>query len=434
LARPAGKIICNKCNTIGFISKRPANVPVQVPRNPHINTILEAWDYAAKVCLRHRDMMILFPPTLPADDEALSQINYQYFSKFTLHTNEEIKAFESRHLSSPDKNIKTMKARLTSHLKRTTEDHDYINPVNKLPETDTIHIQLPDDSGRITKSSISCLYASIVCKVIGDTSNGIPSIAPEYNKNCANAIHSIFRLLLDDLRYSNTTIEWFLKILPDVYDHGYTAAASKNAISIQDNMKVRLSSKHVRNKSEKLSQMIVDMENSRVLDYFECFMRGFEFIMKNNPDLKEDFQKRFHNYEIEAVKGDFLTKYYYFVGHSVDSDDGSDNKHNRSKKKWCPIKKHDLAYIKIKDEGYSTYENLINDIAKALCEGNRESGTIHASARNMLHQLGWTEKFIEDKMHADIEQVFAKYMNELESKAQSYYDSGVKPSHHNHNN
>jgi hypothetical protein len=436
LPRTPSKLICNKCNDKGFLSKRPNKVAVQVPGNPTINTIPEACDYAARVCHRLRDMTILFPPSSDHphhNDESYAQLIYQYFLKYTLHTNEQIKAFESRHSSSPDKNITAMKAKFTSDVKRTTEyhdpyklvskmnrtteDYDRILPVNNLPERKTVHIELPEDSGKITKTSIAYLYAAITCKVIGDTTGDIPYAAPEYNKDYANAIYSSFKLFLFDTRYSYSTIKWLLKILPESYGHNAVAFLDHNSLS-NDRTKVRLSNKHLHHKSKKLEQMIEEMESSCTLDYLNSFMNGIEFIMKNNPDLKEDFHKRFQDYEAEAAKGDFLAKYNYYVGHSVDSY--NDNKHGRSmKKRWCPIEKNDLADIKISDDRYPIYEGLINYMVKALCEENREkAGEILATARNMLHELGWTENFIDDKIRADIEHVFNQYIAKMNSKIQ----------------
>lgn len=441
MPRAPSKLICNKCNDKGFLSKRPNKVAVQIPRNPTINTIPEACDYAARVCHRLRDMTILFPPSYSNhsdyNDESLAKLIYQDFLKYTLHTNEQIKAFESRHSSSPDKNITAMKTKLTSDVKRTTEyhdlskqipktnrtmeDYDRIIPINNLPEREkTIHISLPEDSGAITKTSIAHLYVAITWKVIGDITRGISFTASEYNKDYANAIYSYFRLFVIDTRYSYSTIKWLLKILSDDDDHGhYNTAESKNAISISnDNTKMRLSGKHLNHKSKKLEQMIIDMENSHVVEYFHSFMNGLESIMKNNPDLKEDFHKRFQDYEAKAAKGDFLAKYNYYVGHSVDSY--NDNKHDRSTtKRWCPIEKSDLADIKISDDRYPIYESLINDMVKALCEGNigKTSGILVA-ARNMLHELGWTENFIEDKIRVDVSTFFNQYIAKMNSKIQ----------------
>ncbi len=420
MARPHSKIVCNKCNKNGFICKRPNKIPVQIPRNPAINTIPEACDYAARVYHRLRDMTILFPPSPSSldqsdhNDESLAQLIYQDLSKYTLHTTEQIKAFETKHSTSPKKNITAMKARLTSDVKRTTEqrDDDY-EPVNKLPKTDhTIHIKLPEDSGKITKTSIAYLYAAITWKIIGDSVRSISYIDPKYYKNYANAIYSYFRLFECDTRYSYPTAIWLLKILSDgddEYDYYNNTVESKHQISIaNDKTKMHLSNKHLHHKSKRIEQMLEDMTNSRVSYYFDSFMNGLQYINKNNPDLKENFHKRFQYYEAEAAKGNFLTTYNYYIGHSVDShNDSNDNKHSRSvKKKWCPIEKQDLADIKISDEGYNVYEVLVNDMVKEFCEGNREKANeIHTSARNVLHDIGWPEDFIDDKMGANFVQV-----------------------------
>jgi hypothetical protein len=347
------KVICPTCKKEGdCITKRTAKIKVQVPRNPRINTASDAWDYAARVYFRLRDNVMLFPPTSPDNDELWAQNTYRFFSKFTSHTNEEIKAFDSKHLSTPNTTIDAIMTRLTSQVKRTTEAAgDYYKSVdNKLPRRETLHIKLPKDTGRITKYSTSLLYGAIVCKSLGDISTAISSAVPEYDRNVANAIYSLFKSMSIDFRHSTTLKDWIL-ILPDVIDHGYNAASSKNYMSSTKGEKRHLSSKHIRKKSEKFFQVFEDMKNSHVLEYYKSFEEGFEFITKNNPDLKDDFLRRFHEHELEALRGDFLAKYYYFVGHW----EYPENDDKKSKiRKWCPIKESE--YVKLHNENYVKYD------------------------------------------------------------------------------
>jgi hypothetical protein len=316
------------------------------------------------------------------------------------------------HLSSPDKKIKTiLKSSFSFQGKRTTEAaKDDYQPANKLQKKDRIHIELPRDSGEMTKTSVANLYIAITCKVIGDISRGNPHKIPEDSKEYASAIYSIFRLLVVDTRYSHTTMKWLLEMLPEISDNsGYNAVASKNS----------LSSKHVHNKSRKLNQLIQDMEKSRALEYFDSFIKGFEFIMRHNPDVKEYFHRLFQSYELEALNGEFLTKYNYYVAHNVHpNEDNDNNKHTKSIRKRCPIKNsRDLSNVKIDDEGYSDYESLINDM---ISEGNVERArAIYSSAQNMLHGLGWTESFIDDKIRADLLQIFIQRCTNLNSKIES---------------
>jgi hypothetical protein len=122
LAGKRSTIVCSKCKEVGgFIDKRWVKRTVNIPKANKITNISEAWDYVAKVCLRMRENMILLYHPSPPDNKFNA---YDMFSKFSPHTDQEIKAFELRHLSTPAKNIKMKNIQLTSQIKKTTEGNE----------------------------------------------------------------------------------------------------------------------------------------------------------------------------------------------------------------------------------------------------------------------------------------------------------------------
>ena len=343
MPRKGSRILCPRCKEVGgFLQKRWVKRTVNIPKAEKITTISEAWDYAPKVLLRMREMMVLFPSS--EDDEGYARLVYEEFN-YGQHTFEETKAFELTHLTTPAKNIKTKKLELTRNVRRTTERRDD-EPDNylKRPPWDTIHIRLPNNSGLISKSSVSMLYAAIVCLILRDTSVDAP-IPKDLNTESANTIYTIFSLIEDDLRRPEP---WLLRfpIFADVEKYGYRGATALNAeptlrckncsnkrkqifvrmeerlqydSSIkfvcpkcggQERMMKRPSTKQLRNTHERALKKIQD-----VYTYLPLYgqMKDFcKYIIDRN---KNDFIRRFQEYEVLASKDLLSARTHYFIGH-----------------------------------------------------------------------------------------------------------------------
>jgi predicted RNA-binding Zn-ribbon protein involved in translation (DUF1610 family) len=286
--------------------------------------------------------MILFPPYL--EDENMARKVYDDFD-FGQHTVEETKAFELTHLATPAKNIKTKKIELTRNVRRTTERKDD-EPDNylKRPQWKTIHTRLPKDSGRISKSSVSYLYAAIVCLIFRDISYSF--VDDPINTEYAKAIYTYFSLFEHDLRHQGTWQSLF-HIFSDVEEHGYHGAASLNAgpalsckncsnrrknifvkmeQRLQENNSVKyicpkcgceeminrsLTSKHLRNVHEKARRKLLDVADYSPI-YTHQIMNRYKYLVNNN---KEDFLKRFREYENLASRDLLSIQYRYFIGH-----------------------------------------------------------------------------------------------------------------------
>ena len=125
------------------------NIP-NIPK-PEYATLSNAWDYAARVCLRMRESLILWPPYASADRN-IDGTAYGLFSGLSLLRADQLDAFELRHLSTPAKNVRGIIRELKTSRLKTTESYEYNS--NKLPPTDTVHISLPLNAALITKPSV----------------------------------------------------------------------------------------------------------------------------------------------------------------------------------------------------------------------------------------------------------------------------------------
>jgi len=415
-------IFCPRCKEIGgFLQRRWVKRTVNIPKAEKITSIPEAWNYAAKVCLRTRELMILFPPY---SEEVIARQVYNNFD-FGQHTVEETKAFELTHLSTPAKNIKKKKIELTRNVPRTTERKDD-EPDNylKRPPWDTIHTRLPKDSGRISKSSVSYVYAAIVCLIFRDISYILPP--DPINREYAKAIYTYFSLFERDLRHQETWQSLF-QIFSDVEEHGYHGAASLNAgpallckncsnsqknkfvqmeQRLQENNSVKyicykcgceepinrsLTSKHLRNIHERVRRKLQEVYFYSPI-YIQEIKNRYKYLVTND---KEDFLKRFHEYEDLASKDLLSAQYRYFIGH-YDST-------KRTNRKWCPITNRQLAEVKINDNRYVLqYLPLVHEAVNACIYGATDELTsLFKSAYDKLGEIGWPERYIRDKIDAD---------------------------------
>ena len=432
MPRQLSKIICHVCHTKGgFIGRRlDGNAGFQIPTKLDENNLSQAWKYAARVCLRLNNQAMLYPPS-EKDDKRMAQAVYGSFIRwFTSHTEEDIRAFELRHSSITEtekKYIEAKKVELSSQVKKTTE-YDvrgldtYDSVSNKLPFTKTRHARLPSDVGRVSKYSVAWLYAAIVCMALSDMTRGFYPQRYEYGKYYAKAIYSFFSILASDSRYRKSGVKWFDRILIDVQEYGYNAAASKS----------NLSRKYVKDKSKVLIPMKDDMEKY-LNAYFLSIVLALKESISENSYLNKGFIERFSKYELQASAGIFLKKFYYYIRHhesaspyhKKDQDIGYNrnnylsmsviNEPTRCKRRECHIKEHELAYIKVGDERYPLYSQLINSIAKSIvCKEDRgKRGHYYGLAESLLRGMGWPNKFLEDKIREDIREVILQRERKL---------------------
>jgi hypothetical protein len=432
-------IVCPKCKQIGgFLTKRPVKTDINIPKEGNITDVSKAWDYAAKVYLRLRELLILMPPS-PDLDEKIANEFYKNFD-FISHDSDELKVFEARHLSTPAKNVKKKQTELTTNIRRTTERKDdeldhYLSNKNPPWPGGTIHMRLPVNSGRICKSSVSMLYAAIVCLILRDTHHDLHSQLPDdTNKNLAETIYEVHSVLQDDLRRWGPWIYWFYVFSKANKHDSYHAAINdmqkQNPVcktcSIDMKEKIQSNSGRkylcpkcgsdepltVRHRTELLFD-IYDKAAQKVVPIVKIYLPIYDQIKIlckcEINENKEEFQRRFQDYEEKAVKGLLTAQYRYFVGH-YDSAKNS--------KRWCSLKKHELALVEINDRRYySEYKALINRCISAYLEHSKEKTRIFIrAASNLLKELGWPEQYINDKVRSDGAAVFSSIRFQLKKE------------------
>ena len=139
-----------------------------------------------------------------------------------------MREFELKHMTTPAKNIERKKKELITEIRRTTqlsvkEEQEGETAINKLKPFNTVHTRLRSDTGRITKSSVSCLYAAIICLTLRDICTGYP-LPTEIDKEYAYAIYTTYSILEDDDRYAHPLPKW-IKIIQDIDAVRYRKAA-----------------------------------------------------------------------------------------------------------------------------------------------------------------------------------------------------------------
>ena len=411
------------------------NIP-NIPKLEYV-TLSGAWDYAARVCLRMREDLILWPQQA-STNKNIDDSGYQFFSGFSLFSQDQINAFELRHLSTPAKNVRAKIRELKANRPRTTESYEYNS--NKLPPRGMIHTSLPRNVGSITKPSVRWLYGAIVCLVLRDMSKDLPiqnSIIREFSMSIFTAFSLYIRMV--DNRYRTDWSELF-ELSKDVKNGSGHHAAS--AASSTDTVLCKECSKNVRKDSSDFEEMEFDaqlqdwkcprcggierlkvraltptyirkiqdkvlrkeMDVCSYLPFFEKVRSTYNYIISKN---KEDFLERFKEYEKLAIKDLLIKKECCFMVHYDSS--------KKWKKRSCYIARGQ-AYIHSNDSRYfSQYKSLINELAKEV-NYNKElidnEYYLLLSISDELEAIGWPKRYLREKIEADIDHLkILKFLN-----------------------
>jgi hypothetical protein len=379
--------------------------------------------------------VLRFPPSPELDEEfAQSKLNLAYneFTKLSSHTMGEIKAFESRQLDLLSKrrdrrcvnrNIHKSDHKPKPSYDKPTVDTKYYAAMER-PKEPPSHIRLPKETGRISKLSIVWLYAAIVYTVLRDLIDEY-QISVEDDRWFASVVYSFYSFVVaqDDRKLVNP-IRW-LKILEDVQDHGFRAAASRNYVvstyckkctNIEkkifvmmelrgknsegrwckkcggtDAIKVSVTPKYIHNKINAVKKRIKQFNK-----HFSSYMRLMNYLsieIKNDPYLRRLFQEYFRMYEIAATKSSFHKYEYYFMGHY--------DKSKKSKRRWCSLTKDDILTIEVDDPNYK-------DLIKKLSEPYENSDRMRRKELTMLlnyklNELNWPSHLRSYKIGIDVE-------------------------------
>jgi hypothetical protein len=215
------------------------------------------------------------------------------------------------------------------------------------------------------------------------------------------------------------------RIFADVEEHGYHGAASLNAVPTlsckycsnsqknifvdmerfqgnnsvkyicpecgrEEPIKTSLTPKYLHKIHEKVRRKAQEVAIYSPI-YTHEIKNMYKCLVDNN---KEDFLERFREYENLASRDLLSTQNRYFIGHY--------NSTKRTKRKWCSIDKQ-LSEVKIDDYRYiSQYLPLVDEAVDVHIYGvTDEIPSLLKSGCDKLIEIGWPERYIQDKINAD---------------------------------
>jgi hypothetical protein len=268
---------------------------VHVPNVEHIWTISEAWDYAAKVCLHMSQKMMKFPPSA-AVDKSIASAWYDHFRTVVPpYTDDEIAKFELLHrriiesrIVAFKNNSKNQEEELSEQEKPEDEQkggikqHRDYDTLSFETKKEHIHTPLPANTGKVTRSTLAFLYGAVVCSVISRQSYDQASAfkPSEDEKIVAKAICTEFQFLYLDERMRKHPIDWF-KIMFDVRPLPMGAVRTKYATELDNGKIVKLTRKHIKNKTAKTWEMAQQVNT--YLPLFEELFKRYGQYTKNDP-------------------------------------------------------------------------------------------------------------------------------------------------------
>ena len=193
-----------------------------MPDTEKIETVSRAWEYASMACLSTSRSALKFPPT-PEEDVEWAPAIYNSFRTVTIHSDDDIVNFESKHTVYIEQRLKEH-AILEGKRKKTNRllsDYGQLSFGSREDEG-VIHTPLPNDAGKVTRFSLALLYGAIVYKVISDcTFNEKSLVNPSgYEKFTARGICAESSTFVHvDERMRTHWLTWF-KIIDDVHKLG----------------------------------------------------------------------------------------------------------------------------------------------------------------------------------------------------------------------
>jgi hypothetical protein len=296
---------------------------VSVPNLSQFDTTADAWDYAAKVCLRMSQRALKEPPSDAESDNRIAEAFYETFGTVVPHSNADIRKFESIHRQR-------IKERLAKYR------------------------SIPD--AIVSRMSLSLLYGAIVCTIMCDILyNPYRAIfvESELQRKVAYSIYTFFSQILVDERAKTTWFGWF-NIVLDCIRFGPGAAAKMHANEIKDGAMTR---KQVKDKT---SDVIKKAEDTvRYEPAFFTLFRDTGRLINSNTYAAADMLALFEKFQFEVYDQERKYKYAWVV-HDKTSSYNSKGEYfkerkkkstysSESKSRWCPISPYQSLCI-VSDE------------------------------------------------------------------------------------
>jgi hypothetical protein len=301
-----------KRNTVIMIFCYPEKT-ISVPNISQFDTTADAWDYAAKVCLRMSQRALRDPPDTLESDNRIAEAFYQHFRTLIPHRDSDITNFESIH-------NQLIKERLAKKYNKVV-----------IPE------------GRISRVALSLLYGAIVCTIMSELLSELSPIFGdvETQRKSAYAIYTHYSQLLVDERAKTTWLGWFF-IIYDSIRLTPGAAAKTHANGVRGGS---LSRKQVKKKQPEVINKLLDAITYE--PFFHATFRKTGLLTTMNADASADILSRFEKLQFEVYHQEREYKYAWII-HDRDSSlhnsknrdyfkEGKKTSIYKSKNQWCPI-------------------------------------------------------------------------------------------------
>jgi hypothetical protein len=287
---------------------------ISVPNISQFGTTADAWDYAAKVCLRMSQRALREPPATLESDNEIAEALYEHFRILIPHRDSDISNFESIH-------NQRIKERLAKKYNKVV-----------IPE------------GRISRVALSFLYGAIVCTIMSDLLSELSSILgdAETQRKSAYAIYTSYSQLLVDERAKTTWLGWFF-IIYDSLRLSPGAAAKRHAGAVRGGS---LSRKQIRNREYDVLKKLEDAVTYE--PFFLDTIRKTGLLTRISEDASADLLSRFEKFQFEVYDQEREYKYACVIHYKSGSFNPADDDYfkegkktsvysRKSNSRWCPI-------------------------------------------------------------------------------------------------
>lgn len=240
---------------------------VSVPNISKFDSTSDAWDYAAKVCLRMSQRVLRDPIPAAKTDSEIAEIIYEHFRTLIPHGDEDIRNFESIHSQCIIERVRNMQGKI-----------NYVE-------------------GKVSQMALSLLYGAIVCTVMSDLLSEIPANSQDVKirRKSAYAIYTHYSQWLIDERAKTTWFGWFCIVTDSIDELSPTAAIKRYAKGIRGGS---LSRKQVKGKELDVIKKLLDAQK-----YDPIFLELFEetaSLIRSNKDVAADILSRFEEVQFEV--------------------------------------------------------------------------------------------------------------------------------------
>jgi hypothetical protein len=197
---------------------------------------------------------------------------------------------------------------------------------------------------------------------------------------------------------------------PNEFNHNYVWKCPE--CGSDESVKVSMSPKYLKQREQKIIKMGRDFLDS--LPRLEKFVKVMQKGLKDDPLTREKVLVAFNKYErLVRSHGLFNTESYFWAHYDPSK---------KSKRRWCPLTKHDFGHILILDTEYirllsnflhefNLFLGSINDKRKIdLAQTHDETITnledFGEKLRKGLTEIGWPEDYLNEKIIGDLEEIY----------------------------